>query len=85
MYSRFKENMNNVCSNPEILINYLVPMFYTDMKSKNKDILWKCYGKYMFNNIKNRTKSVVVPRLSPDGDIEYLGKNFASREVLIND
>lgn len=85
VYSRFKENMNNVCSNPEILINYLVPMFYTDMKSKNKDILWKCYGKYMFNNIKNRTKSVVVPMLSPDGDIEYLGKNFASREVLIND
>ena len=85
VYAKFKDNMNTVCSNPEVLINYLVPMFYTDIKSKNKDILWKCYGKYMFNNLKNKTSKFLMPILNPTGELEYLGKRFAIREVLVND
>lgn len=85
IYNRFKDNMNMVCSNPDILVNYLVPMFYTDIKSKNKDILWKCYGKYMFKNLKEKTNKFLMPVANPNGDIEYLGKKFASREVLVND
>ena len=85
IYTRFKDNMNSVCSNPDVLVNYLVPMFYTDIKSKNKDILWKCYGKYMFKNLKDRTEKFLMPIANPNGEIEYLGKKYASREVLIND
>lgn len=85
IYSKFKENMNDVCSNTELLVNYLVPMFYTDIKSKNKDILWKCYGKHMFKNLKDKTSKFIMPVANPLGEINYLGKNFASREVLIND
>ena len=85
IYSKFKESMNDACSNPELLVNYLVPIFYCDLKSKNKDILWKCYGKYMFKNIKDNTDKFIMPILNPKGNIDYLGKKFALREVLIND
>ena len=85
VYDKFKEDMNCVCSNPEILVNYLVPMFYTDMKSKNKDILWKCYGKYMFKNVLDKVNSFLIPYPSKNGSIRYLGQRFASKEVFIDD
>ena len=64
--------MTDLCSNINELVNYLVEIFYVDMKSCNKDILWKTFGKTMFTNVYNKSsKKVLIPQIEDDGEYTY--------------
>ena len=81
-YDIFKERMFDVCSNAEELTNYLVEIFYNNLKSKNKDILWKTFGKYIYNNVLSKTSMPIkIPHLNEFGKYSYLFDNYEIMEV----
>ena len=81
-YDIFKERMFDICSNAEELTNYLVEIFYNNLKSKNKDILWKTFGKYIYNNILSKTSMPIkIPHLNEFGKYSYLFDNYEIMEV----
>lgn len=81
----FKNKLNKICSNIYEVTDYLVHLFYVDMKSENKDILWRTYGEYMFENIKSKKDSCFIPIEDENGEIEYLTKKYSLRKVWLND
>lgn len=83
-YDLLKEDLSLVCSNPYELTNYLVEIFYKDNTSYNKDILWKCYGKYIYLNVlENSNKIINIPQISNDGKNTYLFDKYDIIEVFI--
>jgi hypothetical protein len=82
IYNNFKEKLNKICSNPYELTNYLIEIFYIEFSSSNKDILWNIYGKYIYQNVKNKNcETVYFPINDECGDIEYLDKRYSLQEV----
>ena len=81
-YDLFKDAVTDLCSNINELVNYLVEIFYVDMKSCNKDILWKTFGKTMFTNVYNKSsKKVLIPQIEDDGEYTYLFDRYNVLEV----
>lgn len=81
-YDLFKDTMTDLCSNINELVNYLVEIFYVDMRSCNKDILWKTFGKTMFTNVYNESsKKVLIPQIEDDGEYTYLFDRYNVLEV----
>lgn len=81
-YDLFKDKMTEVCSNVNELTNYLVEIFYVDMRSCNKDILWKTFGKTIFANVYNKSsKKVLIPQVEESGEYEYLFDRYNILEV----
>lgn len=81
-YDLFKDTMTGICSNSSELVNYLVEIFYVDLKSSNKDILWRTFGKVMFYNVYNKSsKKVLIPQIEDDGEYEYLFDSYNILEV----
>ena len=81
-YDLFKDTMTDLCSNINELVNYLVEIFYVDMRSCNKDILWKTFGKTMFTNVYNKSsKKVFIPQIEDDGEYTYLFDKYNVLEV----
>ena len=81
-YDLFKDTMTGICSNSSELVNYLVEIFYVDLKSSNKDILWRTFGKVMFYNVYNKSsKKVLIPQIEDDGEYEYLFDSYKILEV----
>lgn len=87
LYDDFKSIMDKLGINPYEITNYLIKICYNDLKSFNKDFLWRGYGKYIYENVKNNTKktSILVPELDENGEIEYLNKKFSLKEVNFDD
>lgn len=82
-YSEFKDRVEKICSNKRVLTNILVDIFYNDLKSKPKDRLWCCYGKYICENIKNNTKEkTYVPTMIHDGEFTYMGDKYTKIKVV---
>lgn len=82
------ERLNKINSNPYIIVNCLVDYFYKDKPKSNKDLLWMTYGKYIYKNIVENSKSTTAlfPMPCPDnkkGDIQYLGYNYKLQEVKL--
>jgi len=82
IYDNFENRMSKICSNVYELLNYLIEIFYVQKPSSNKEILWKIYGKYIYNNLKlNNENQISFPLPNNSGDIEYLGKKFKREAV----
>lgn len=78
--------MNEVCSNESLITNYLVYAIYEDLKIESaKEILWKTYGKEIFNNIKNNLniKSFKMPIQNENGNIIYLNNRYKMEDINI--
>ncbi|MDD3171723.1 MAG: hypothetical protein PHO86_05325 [Bacilli bacterium] len=76
------DKLNNICSNPYIVLNCLVKYYYEERISANKDVLWSTYGKYIFKNVKNNTlEKIFFPLPDKKGDIMYLGKKYKMQEI----
>lgn len=74
--------MSKVCNNVYMVVNCLVDYFYIIKPSANKDILWGTYGRYILNNVKMNTVGFPkFPFPSTNGDISYLGKKYALKEI----
>ncbi|MFE6075759.1 hypothetical protein ACFVQB_14905 [Paenibacillus sp. NPDC057886] len=77
--------MNDTCSNPEELVNYLIEIAYADKPKLRKEVLWDIYGKVLFNNIKTNSlnNTTLFPFPSQEGELNYLNKKYELREVRI--
>jgi hypothetical protein len=73
-------------SNIDVLTNIYVDYFYEDFPKSNKDNLWKYFGKYIVNNIKNNTEEqILFPLKDVCGNIEYLGETYSLKEINFNE
>lgn len=82
IYKKFEESMEKVCPNVNELTDCLIRIFYVDMSSFNKDILWNIYGKYIVENLRDKSQSEIkFPLLSKGGDIDYLGRKYELKEI----
>lgn len=55
------------CFNAELAVNYLIDMEYNkhEFVSGSKDILWKCFGHILLNNLKRNLESGIVIQARP--------------------
>lgn len=84
-YEQFFDMVEKECSNINISTNVLVDIFYNHMKCKNKDFLWKNYGKIIYKNVlSNKNEDIKIPILNENGEINYLGKKYSLERVVIN-
>lgn len=82
LYKKFEDGMSEACLNTNELVDYLIRVFYVDMPSYNKDILWNIYGKNIIENLCDKSENeITFPLQSTDGDIEYLGKKYKLKEI----
>jgi len=81
-----ENKINEVCSDVYLVTNVLLDYFYVKKPSANKDILWGAYGKYIFQNIKEKnTNKISFPFPTKDGDMKYLGTNYSLKEIDTSD
>lgn len=67
-----KEKMKNFYFSDNVISDVLVCYFYQN-KSKNKDLLWMCYGDIILNNIKNNIDTnFKIIECSSCGNIVYV-------------
>ena len=70
----------------KVILNCLIDYYYINNPKGGKDMLWKSYGKLIFENIKKNfgKKEILFPFPSKDDevvDINYLGYNYSLRRV----
>lgn len=83
-FNTLEKAMLNICSNVSELVNYLIYLHYIEQPKSNKELLWKLYGEYIYENIKNKSDNrAIVPLPDEDGEITYLNKKFKLKEVII--
>ena len=80
-----ENKINNVCSDVYLVTNVLLDYFYVEKPSSNKDILWGTYGKYIYQNVKEKSSGkILFPFPKKDGDIKYLEINYSLKEIDVN-
>ena len=85
------KKLNEINSNPYVIVNCLVDYFYTENPKRNRDLLWITYGKYIYKNIVENTgnttnTTALFPMPCRDGeqeDLQYLGYNYKLQEVKL--
>lgn len=84
-FEDLKNNLNNQCSNGFQLCDYVVTLFYNELKSKNKMLMWKLCGKYIYANVKSNFDSCLIPVITEDDDFDfkYMEKKFKIKEIDI--
>ncbi|MBY6842783.1 hypothetical protein [Clostridium botulinum] len=84
IYEKFKNRMDEICSNTSELVDYLIKIFYIEFPSSNKDLLWNIYGQYIFENIRDKNQSkVYFPMPDKQGNIVYLNDRFSLKGVKL--
>ncbi|MEG0898424.1 MAG: hypothetical protein RSF40_01775 [Oscillospiraceae bacterium] len=69
-------------SNMFLAANCAIDYFYSAYPSKNKEVLWSVFGRYLFTNLrKNMKTQPTFPCPCKDGDIKYLGQHYKMMEV----
>lgn len=70
----------SICSNVEIVSNYIIDLSYNDYKNKGKMAMWNVFGEQIIENIKSKATHIRVPMLDDNGT-EYLGKKYSLKEI----
>lgn len=84
LFESFETEMNNICSNTECLVDYIIYSYYNSYPTYSKVMLWNIYGEQLFQNIKKNASSYY--KLVEDKcGVEYFGKSYSLQEVSIND
>lgn len=86
----FKLRSDYRLSNSE-LTDILIYLFYTDITGKNKNILWRLCGKYIYQNVLKTTRYYYYPAKCIDDDLdnsktrfEYMNDLYELRLVDLN-
>lgn len=79
-FSKYKDELLNILSNEEELVDYLVYVYYERCKSDDKTLLWELYPSVVLNNVKNHSDHYYKIVESEDGQ-EFFGKKFVLQEV----
>ena len=85
-YESLKTELYSICSNTRILTEYMVLLFYTDLTGKNKNVLWKLCGKYMYQNVLSKVNEYKIPVITHkhEYDFQYLNKNYILKSKRID-
>jgi hypothetical protein len=68
------------------LASLAVVLVYELFPSDNKSFAWAIFGDGIIENIKeNKQKNIEMPFLDENGDIEYLGKRYSRKELIVDD
>jgi hypothetical protein len=80
-----RQECYNISSNISELANLAISICYEIHPNDNKQFCWSVFGEGIIANIKkNRQDKILVPFLSDDGDIEYLGNKYKRYEIEVN-
>jgi hypothetical protein len=84
-YNNYVRNQAlTISSNVSELANLAVTICYEIHPSDNKRFAWNIFGDALIDNLKsNSDKTSPVPFADPNGDIEYLGKRYALKQISI--
>lgn len=83
-HEKFKREMNSICSNTEELLVYLVHLFYVENPNSSKEALWSMYGKYMYENVRNKVDHFYIPvKTEDDGDFIYLNNYYKLERMTL--
>jgi hypothetical protein len=75
-----------ISSNIRELASLAVVLVYELYPSDNKSFVWAIFGDGIIENIKeNKQKNIAMPFLDDDGNIEYLGKRYSRKELIVNE
>jgi len=69
-----------VCSNLEMVTNYVIDLSYTDFKNKGKMAIWNVFGEQVVENLKSKAQKITIAVLDDNG-IEYLGEKYSLKEI----
>lgn len=77
-YYKFLRNkcLQDISSNIQELANLAVYICYFLNPTKPKDFCWDVFGGGIVDNLKEKHPTARVPKLSPTGDVEYLGEKY---------
>lgn len=76
----YKNELSNILSNEEELVDYLVYVCYDRCKSSDKSLVWELYSEVILNNVKNHSDHYYKIVESENGQ-EFFGKKFILQEV----
>lgn len=79
-FDYYKNELMNILSNEEELVDYIVYVYYEQCKSADKSLLWELYSDVILNNVKNNSDHYYKIAESEDGQ-EFFGKKFVLQEV----
>ncbi|WJV20711.1 hypothetical protein QU593_09875 [Rossellomorea marisflavi] len=85
VYQELDKNLMSISSNLSEIVDHLVYMFYVDKAQSNKEVLWQLYGDVLYRNVRAKHSTVNLPLPDDSGDIEYLGKKYTVKEVLLDE
>ena len=70
----------NEVSNEKELVDYVIYIYYNDMTSRTKILLWRTFGDILLDNIKSKSNKCYIP-VECDSGFNYLGKQCIIKEV----
>lgn len=82
-YSEIATKIISQIKNVDKAVNCAIDYFYLYNPSKNKDVLWKMFGRHITANMRKRANIVKFPIPDKNGNIEYLGERYSMQEVDI--
>lgn len=79
-FDYYKNELMNILSNEEELVDYIIYVYYEQCKSADKSLLWELYSDVVLNNVKNNSDHYYKIVESEDGQ-EFFGKKFVLQEI----
>lgn len=80
LFNNFKEILEEVLSNEEELVDYMIYVYYNQLPSVDRVLLWQVYPDVILNNVKKNSKCHYELEESDDGQ-DFFGKKFVLKEV----
>lgn len=67
----------NITSNGNEIVNFLIKYFYEEQKGSSKTIMWKLAGDIIYNTmLQKHTSKITIPKKCEFGDINFLHNRF---------
>lgn len=80
----FRTACDEVCSNAGAMCDAMLDLCYN--KDCTKQFAWSmCKNEIIGSLLQNNEMTINFPVLDPDGDVEFAGKRFTFKEILIGD
>lgn len=84
LFDSFSEQMTNICSNEEELVDYIIYSYYNSYPTYTKVMLWNVYGEQIFNNVKNNSDKYYM-LVDDENGTDYFGNKISLKEFDLYD
>lgn len=77
----------NISNNLQELTNLLVELTYGRYGENSKEFCWRMFsGRGIIDNLFQRARGFIqIPLIAPEGDYQYLGKNYKLTNIVLGD